>query len=544
MKALWAIFRIMVREEQRSLRRGLALSALVLIMGAALLGLSGWFITAASAAGLLGVGAVFDVFRPSAMVRFLAIGRTATRYGERVLTHDATLRSLARLRVALLKGFARRSYDRLLRLRGAQALNRILADVDALDGVPLRLFLPLIAGAITQILALVVIAWLVHPQVALAIFALFTVGGFTVLLWGATRARAPSRRAEAAAQAFRSRIIDLMVGRDDLSVYGQLQAQKSASEIAEDRRQEAATATDRFERRAGALLMAISALAAAVALALGGRLAEAGTITPAQAAIGFFAALALMETIAPLRRAVAETGRMIGAARRVKAETEGTEERAAPSAQAPESGTLRFDHVGFSRSVGARKVVQDFSLTVAPGQWVALKGPSGVGKSTVLLLAAGALPASEGRVTLNDIDVTDFPSGAITLVGQRASLLQGTVADNLRLVAPGASDDDLWQALQAVALEDVVRQKGGLEARLGPRGAGLSGGESRRLVLARALLRRPAFLLLDEPTEGLDHATSIRVLAGLRSSLPDTGVLMAAHRAEEHGAADQILSLQ
>ena len=188
--------------------------------------------------------------------------------------------------------------------------------------------------------------------------------------------------------------------------------------------------------------------------------------------------------------------------------------------------------------------MQDFSLTVAPGQWVALKGQSGVGKSTVLLLAAGALPASEGRVTLNDIDVTDFPSGAITLVGQRASLLQGTVADNLRLVASGASDDDLWQALQAVALEDVVRQKGGLEARLGPRGAGLSGGESRRLVLARALLRRPTFLLLDEPTEGLDHATSIRVLAGLRSSLPDTGVLMAAHRAEEHGAADQILSLQ
>ncbi|MEP1901989.1 MAG: ABC transporter ATP-binding protein, partial [Nitratireductor sp.] len=102
MRKLWHIFRLMVQGERKALMRGLALSILVLIMGVSLLGLSGWFIVAASAAGLIGTGAVFDVFRPSAMVRFLAIGRTATRYGERILTHDATLRALAKLRVTLL----------------------------------------------------------------------------------------------------------------------------------------------------------------------------------------------------------------------------------------------------------------------------------------------------------------------------------------------------------------------------------------------------------------------------------------------------------
>merc|ERR1712025_419406 len=107
-------------------------------MGAALLGLSGWFVTAAGLAGIAGIGIGFDMFRPSAGVRFLALGRAAARYGERVLTHDATLRALTALRVSLLRGQARRDARGLARLRGETALTRIVADVDALDGLALR----------------------------------------------------------------------------------------------------------------------------------------------------------------------------------------------------------------------------------------------------------------------------------------------------------------------------------------------------------------------------------------------------------------------
>ncbi|NVK45384.1 MAG: thiol reductant ABC exporter subunit CydC [Rhodobacteraceae bacterium] len=541
MAKLWHIFRLMMRGERTSLLRGLALSALVLIMGASLLGLSGWFIVAASAAGLAGVGAVFDVFRPSAMVRFLAITRTATRYGERVLTHDATLRALAKLRVTLLAALSTRSHDRLIRLRGAQALNRIVADVDALDGVPLRLFLPLIAGGATQFLALAVLSWLVDWRVAVAIFGIFTLGGLGVVLWGVRRARVPSRRAESAAQAFRARFIDLVTTREDLALYGQLPDQVAACRDAETRRQTAATTTDLRERQAGAALMVVSALAAASALWIGGMLAASGEIAPARAAIGFFTALALMETVAPLRRAVAEMGRMVGAARRVTAQTEMSDwPDALPWPEGVQS--LSFSSVTFARGT-ARPVLSDFNLTVTPGEWVALKGPSGVGKSTVLLLAAGALRPVSGKVSLNDQSVTEFLPGATTLVGQRAALIQGTIAENLRLAAPEATDEALWSALAATALDEVVVSKGGLDARLGPRGAGLSGGETRRLVLARAILRQPTVLLLDEPTEGLDTATSDRVLAGIRAALPEAAVLIAAHRAEEQGAADRILSL-
>jgi len=173
MTALWAIFRLILRDQRRAMLRGAALGLVVLVMGVALLGLSGWFITAAAAAGLAGAGAVFDVFRPSAMVRFLALGRAAARYGERMLTHDATLRALETLRWRVLASLLTAPYARMIRVRGAQALNRLTADIDALDGVPLRLVLPVMAGIAAQVLALVALWGLVAPAVAL-----WVVGGY------------------------------------------------------------------------------------------------------------------------------------------------------------------------------------------------------------------------------------------------------------------------------------------------------------------------------------------------------------------------------
>jgi ATP-binding cassette subfamily C protein CydC len=146
MSPLWRIAVLIWREERAALSRGLLLSIIVLLAGAALLGLSGWFVTAAGAAGVAGIGIAFDVFRPSAGVRMLALGRTAARYGERILTHDATLRALARLRVKVLDGLAAQPAETLARLRSPAMLNRVTADVDALDGVAIRLVFPILAG--------------------------------------------------------------------------------------------------------------------------------------------------------------------------------------------------------------------------------------------------------------------------------------------------------------------------------------------------------------------------------------------------------------
>ncbi|MFX0542544.1 amino acid ABC transporter ATP-binding/permease protein [Roseovarius sp. S4756] len=545
MRALWQIFRLILREERVSLTRGALLSFVVLAMGAALLGLSGWFITAAAAAGLAGMGAVFDVFRPSAMVRFLALGRAAARYGERVLTHDATLRALEALRLRLLSGLMGAPHDRMIRLRGAQALNRLVADIDALDGVPLRLVLPVLAGVAAQGAAFIALWALIGLPVALWVLVGFVVGA-TVIFWRAARRTAPlSRRAEAAAQATRARLIDMIRARRDLAVQGRLVAQSAHVLSADDRRLALRRDQDRAERWTGAALEMLSAFVAAGTLWLGITMVQAGEIAPAFAALGFFAALALSETIAPLRRAAGDLGRMAEAARKVARDIALSE---VPEGATAAGRALQFDAVTLSRTGSQVPIIRDLSLTVRPGETVAMTGPSGVGKSTLLLAAAGLHPVAAGRITLGDMLIPDWDESALrralTLLPQRSALMSGSVADALRLAAPNSSDAALWQVLEAAGLIRLMEARQGLGTMIGGRGDGLSGGEARRLTLARAMLRRPGVLLLDEPTEGLDDATAREVLRGIRAYLPDAAILIAAHRKAEIQFADRVIALK
>ncbi|MDF3856512.1 ATP-binding cassette subfamily C protein CydC [Paracoccus pantotrophus] len=545
MKYLVRILRLIAREQRPALARGAALSLVVLLMGVALLGLSGWFITAAAAAGLAGAGAVFDVFRPSAMVRFLALGRTAARYGERLLTHDAVLRGLESLRLGLLRGVLRAPLDRMIRLRGAQVLNRLTADVDALDGLVLRLVLPVAAGALALLISFAVLWWLVDLAVAAWMLLGWLVGAGAVLWHMGRQAPAPSRRIEAATQAFRSRLIDLVQARDDLAIYGLLPRQQAQTLAAETRRLPLRRVLDRADRRAGAALMAVSALVSGGALWIGLRLAEAGRITPAAAAIGFFTALALFEAAAPLRRALSDLGRMTDAARRIAPALADP----VPPPTSPERATARLicTDCAVTRPDSTAPILAGVSLAVGPGETLALTGPSGVGKSTLLLALAGLHPLAGGAITLGDRPLDQWSEVALraslALLPQRSELLTGSVAENLRLAGPEASDDDLWAVLEAVQLAPLLRPRGGLDLRIGPRGQGLSGGERRRLALARVLVRRPAVLLLDEPTEGLDDATARAVLAGVRRTLPDAALVLASHRRAEVDFADRRLAL-
>ena len=561
MRALIKLVVMLARDESRALWRGLALSVVVLIMGAALLGLSGWFIIASAAAGMAGLGILFNVFAPSAMVRFLALGRTAARYGERVLTHDATLRALSGLRVRLLTGLSQAPFRKLERLRANTELNRVTADVDALDGALLRLVLPVIAGGLTILAAGAALWVLVHPSVALVVAGGYLLLPTGVFALGQRMARAPARRSEVALHASRSRLVDLIAGRDDLTVYGQLDCSADHLHAATQRHSDARRSLERIERRAGALLGMVTGGITAVALGLGISLVQSGQISAAQAAIGVFVALALAEAVAPVRRALAEIGRMTQAARRIlpAVDPEGQPATGAPTIanmphdnqdnqDAPQAGHLTFDRVSFAQEGTARPVFAPLSFTLKPAETLVLRGASGSGKSTVLLLAAGALAPSEGQIQYDGKTLCTLPEAdvfqSLAMVPQRHALIAATVAENLRLAAPEASEDALWQALEHVCLADTLRKRQGLQTHLGFRGAGLSGGEARRLVLARAILRAPRLLLLDEPTEGLDKAMARAVMAGLRRACPQTAILIAAHRAAETECADHILVLR
>lgn len=537
----------MIRAAPRAFGRGAALAIVVLLMGAALLGLSGWFVTASAAAGLAGVGIGFDFFRPSAGVRFLAMGRAGARYGERMLTHDATLRALAQLRGRIHAGITRLPWEAQQRLRAARALNRLTSDVDALDGLMLRLLLPALSAALVLLAGLVLLWWLVAPEVALAVVALHAAGGALALRLAARRADRAATEEENALQGLRAGTLDLSRNRADLAVAGALGRAGAAlaGEVAGIT--QARATLDALDRQGAAILSLSTAAATAAALWLGGRLAQAGRIDAATMAIGVFVALALGEGILLLRRGIAERGRMRGAAERVMALCD-TPARAAPGPRAAAQGPLlRAEGLCYTRPGAARAVFGQLDLTLHPDETVLISGPSGAGKSTLLSVLAGLVPPTAGGLRLSGTEISAWPEAElrahITMVPQRSALLCGTVAENLAL----AGTDDparMWQALEAVSLAPALQAREGLETRLGPGGSGLSGGQARRLCLARAALRAPRILLLDEPSEGLDAETAAAALSGLRQLLPEAAIVIVSHREADQALAHRHIRLQ
>ncbi|MDX5592875.1 thiol reductant ABC exporter subunit CydC [Pseudovibrio sp. SPO723] len=544
MRDILTIFGLIVRQEKRPFLTGLLLSYLVLIAGLALLGISGWFITATGAAGLVGIGIQFDVFRPSAAIRFLALGRAAARYGERMLTHDATLKSLTILRLQLLKAINRFSYSKIIGFRGGELLNRVTADVDALDGISLRLIIPILAGGLTYLTAFAALYLFVAPIVAWVTIGLFLLGTGLTLSIAMKLAKAPSNRIERAHQSLRLRLIDLFRSKTDLIVTGNLQAQLAKVGGADQRLRANQRHVDTIELVVGVALSSTSLIAAVMALALGADLAQAGSISAAQAALGFFAILALNETMGPLRRGVTEYGRMQAAASRVNRLLEqGPEQReqqpcaSASAVGANASPALSFQDVHYTTESSAREILSGISFDLEQGQRLALTGPSGGGKSTVLHLAARLLQPTSGSITLFGAPLASLDEAELrarqAFLPQRSMLMHGTILDCLRLANPAISEAEAWELLKVVALERTIKERGGLSCALGESGLGLSGGQKRRLSLARVLARHPRLVLLDEPTEGLDQETANEVLAGISDYLPNSAILIASHRDAE-----------
>lgn len=512
---------------------GVVLAIVTLLASIGLLTLSGWFLSASAVVGVAGIYS-FNYMLPAAGVRGAAIIRTAGRYFERLVSHDATFRVLQHLRVFTFSKLLPLSPAGLARFRQGELLNRVVADVDTLDHLYLRVISPLI-GALVVIV--VVTAGLSILDVTLAL----TLGGImlvTLLVLPPLFYRAGKPAGESITQMrgqYRQQLTAWLQGQAELMLFSASDRYRKQLEKTEQRWQDAQRRQAELTALSQALMLLIGGVAVVAMLWLTSAGVGGNSQPGALIALFVFCALAAFEALAPVTGAFQHLGQVIASARRITQITAQQPEVTftAGNGQAFGQVSLTLNQVTFSYPQQPSPALENISLQVGAGEHIAILGRTGCGKSTLLQLLTRAWDPADGEILLNDQPLTRLNEAtlrqAMSVVPQRVHLFSATLRDNLLLAAPAASDIQLMKALERVGLEKLLEDSG-LNAWLGEGGRQLSGGELRRLAIARALLQDAPLMLLDEPTEGLDATTESQILDLLAEVMREKTVLMVTHR--------------
>jgi ATP-binding cassette subfamily C protein CydC len=516
-------------------RGWMGLSVLVacatVLASVALMGVAGWFIAAMGIAGV--TTGMMNYFLPSAGIRFFAIVRTGGRYADRLLSHEATFRLLAGLRLWLFRKLVPLSPGQLQARRGGDLAGSLQADVDTLQHAYLRLASP-VAVALVCGVAVVATVAVLHPPTAVLLAVLLVVAGLAVPALARRAAAAPGADAVASRSDLRVAAVDLLQGLADLRAAGAVERQLVVLDGLGDRlagnQCRAATAGVVAEAAVGlsaGLAVWGAALLAAASVAAG----LAPALVPALALV----ALAAFEAIAPLPAAMERWGEVSAAARRIfeLADQSPTIVAGPAPSPVPRDASVVFSSVRLRYAPDLPPALDGLDLEIADGDHLAILGPSGAGKSSIARLLL-RFWEYEGEIRLGGHDLRRYqPYDLRRMVGvatQDAQLFNGTIRDNLLMAAPDADTAAMDRVLEVVQLGPFVRGlPDGFDTWIGEAGARLSAGQARRLVLARALLRNPRILILDEPTENLDAVTAQRLMASLRAATAHGTVVLITH---------------
>lgn len=511
---------------------GLLAAVASALAGLALLLLAGRVIAGAvvegqaGAAALAGIGAAALIWlRPVMLFRPLA------RYLERLVTHEATFRALADMRVWFFRRLAQRLPAGLGLREAGDLLGRLVADVESLDGLYLRVVVPA-ASSLAVILALALVVGTADPLLA-ALLALPLVAALLLPLMLAPAAARAGRAVAVAQGALRSAVVDPLTGIEDtLASNGEARAARRVADEAA-----ALAAAQRSLARKAAWGGAAGSLLVQAALLGGlGWSLSAGSAGLAAGVLAIFLAIAAAEALGLMPRAGASLAAAAAGARRLFEAADTPEPLPDPPspAVAPKGHAVKVEGVAFAWAPDRPLVFQDLDLEVPEGARIALLGPSGAGKSTLAALLLRFAAPQAGRITIGGVDIATLAGADIrrrvTWLAQDARLFDDSIAANLRLAAPAATEADLWRALDRAQIGEVVRGlPEGLETMVGEGGIRFSGGQSRRLALARTLLSPAPVLILDEPAAGLDPDTERAFLQTLDEATAGRSVILILH---------------
>ncbi|MDG6882358.1 Probable ABC transporter ATP-binding protein HI_0664 [Phocoenobacter uteri] len=548
MRSLFPFFSLL-KNHAIHLILGIILAITSLSASIGLLSLSGWFLAASS---LFGSVMVFNFFYPSSGVRGLAIGRTITRYFERIVTHDATFRVLATLRVTVFKKIIPLSPAQINQYRNSELLNFMVADVDTLDTLYLNLLSPFVS-AIMVILFMGFGLWFVSPIISLVIcgtlFALLLIFPTAFYHLGLKTGKTIIEDRSH----YRAKFVEWVQLHSEFLLFGINEKATQQLQQTEQDWIKSQSTQNQLTGLSNALLIASNGLLVTFVIYLCATAIQLPNIENNEALIALvlFCTLASLEILTPIGVAFLHLGQVITAAERLTKVTNqspiqfGTKQFLQNNVQ--NSPLIQFENVNFHYNE-QQSVLNAFNLSIKQGEKVAILGQTGCGKTSIFQLLNRNYAPISGHIFLNNCKIEDYTETALRqsmiTLNQRVHIFSSSLRDNLLIAKPDATDSELIQQLNNVGLNHLVEQPEGLNLWLGDGGRPLSGGEQRRLGLARVLLHPAQILLLDEPTEGLDRETEQQILNLIFETTQDKTLLMITHRLSQMARFDRVYHLE
>lgn len=534
-----------------------ALSMITLLM------ISGWFITGAALAGMIAVGShSFNYMLPAGIIRMLAMARTAGRYGELMVSHNAVFDLLKTLR---LRFFNRLAALPLVQqrntLHASQYMHRLVSDIDKLDEFILRVISPWLIASVSLLLLAGFIGWaLPLSATSKMVIYLLLLSALLLPLMASLKGIQSAKRLSQVSESRRQKLLAPLAIITQLLLWQQWQAQTKSYIAQDDRLQALEWSAQKLRSSYMLLIQWFFYTAVLVVLFSIYQLTDSSTSLATGVDVPLVLAvtlglLGIQEIIVPLGQHYLALGNSISAKDRLNALLQ-------PSvSQAQDNSTIsgdtetglalpigplhaKLNHVS-AKIPGALVGAKEVSVRIDSGTPLIIKGPSGCGKSTLLQALAGELPVQSGEVKLNEQDWFAYNwQDQLGYLGQQLDIFDQTLAANLRLGKPEATEAELLSALDKVGLLTWLQaQPQGLQTPLGEYGAAISGGQARRVALARLLLKPRRVLLLDEPFAGLDTETRERVWDSVREHQKQGLLIVVSHHEWDMGQCD-VLTLK